>query len=98
MPTRLEKIHTRDSSLEQSSTTKINSHICDYLLFTHSSFDNSKSKNDFDRGIDCNKRFRADVKKHTTEITDCEKKGMLQLRDEIESYNNQKICHICKKC
>ena len=66
VPTRFKKIHTRDNSLEQSSTTKINNDICGYSLYTHCSFDNRKSENDFDRGIDCSKRFRADVKMHTT--------------------------------
>ena len=68
--------------------------MCGYSLLSHCSFDNSKSKNDFDRGNDCNKWYRADLKKHATEIIDCEKKGMLRLRDEIESYNNQKLYHI----
>ena len=47
---------------------------CDCSLFTHSLFDNSKSKHDLYRGIDCMRKFCEDLKKHSTDITNYEKK------------------------
>ena len=44
------------------------------------------------------KKFCVDLRKHATEIINCEKKEMLPLTDKkIESYNNKKFCDICKK-
>ena len=43
-------------------------------------------------------RFCADLKDHATEIIIYGKKEILPLTDEdIESYSNQKFCHICQK-
>ena len=42
--------------------------------------------------------FWANLRKHATEIIKYENEEMLPLTDgEIESYNNKKFCHICKK-
>ena len=71
----LEEIHTCDNNPEESSITKISKHIpCDCSLFTHSLFDNSKSKHDLYRGIDCMRKFCEDLKKHSTDITNYGKK------------------------
>ena len=44
------------------------------------------------------KRFCTDLKKHVTKITNYEMKPMDPLtEDEKESYENQKLCHICEK-
>ena len=44
------------------------------------------------------KRFCADLKEHVTRITNYEMKPMDPLpEDEKESYENQKLCHICEK-
>ena len=41
---------------------------------------------------DCMKRFRADLKKHTTEIINYKKNEMLPLtEDKIESHNNKSL-------
>ena len=44
------------------------------------------------------KMFCKDLKDQAKKIINYEKKEMIPLRDEEkESYENQKICHICKK-
>ena len=44
----MKKIDIRHDSLEKSSTTKLNQHaVCVYLLFTNSSFDSNRYKNDY---------------------------------------------------
>ena len=84
---------------EASSTTKINKHTpSGYAIFTHCSFDKSKSKLNYYRGEDCMTKFCKDLREHATKITNYEKKDMLPLtKKEEENYNNQKVCYICKK-
>ena len=44
------------------------------------------------------KMFFNDLKDQTMKIIDYEKKEMIPLtNEEKESYENQKICHICEK-
>ena len=70
----LGKSHSCDINSE-NFTTKISKHTaCSYSLLTHCSFDDSKNKYDFYRSADCMKRFCADLKKHSTEIINYEKK------------------------
>ena len=69
-----------------------------YSLLTICSFDKSENKQTYCRGRDCMKRFCADLKEHITRITNYEMKPMDPLtEDEEESYENQKLCHICEK-
>ena len=95
----LEKIKTCYNNPESSSTTKINKHTpSGYSIYTHCSFDKSKNKLSHYRGEDCMKRFCKDLKEHAKKIINCEKKDMIPLtKEEEEDYNNQKVCHICKK-
>lgn len=59
---------------EESSKAKVIKYLVfGYALFTHCSFDSSRSKNDIYRGADCVKKFCADSKKHKTEVTNYEK-------------------------
>ena len=52
----------------------------------------------FYRGRDCPKKINKDLKKHVTKIINFKEKDMIPLTDkEIESYEKQKVCHICKK-
>ena len=75
----LEKIPAYDdNNPEESSPTKRSKHTaCGYSLFTHCSFDGSKRKLNFHRNFDCMKKVCADLKEHTTEIINYEKKEML---------------------
>ena len=68
----MQKNHACDNNPEGSSTAKINKHTaCGCSLFTHCSFNNSKSKHDFYRGVD----FMQILKHHATEIINYEKKS-----------------------
>ena len=95
----LEKMNTCYNNPEESSTTEINKHTpSGYSLFTHCSFDKTKTKLDYYRGEDCMKKFCKDLREHTTKIINYDKKKMIPLtiKEEID-YNKQKICYIRKK-
>ena len=69
-----------------------------YSIFTHCSFDKSKSKLNYCRGEDCMSKFCKDLREHATKIINYEKKDMIPLTKKDEkNYNNQKVCYICKK-
>ena len=69
-----------------------------YSLLTSCSFDKSENKQTYYKGRDCMKRFCADLKEHVTRITSYEMKPIDPLtEDEKESYENQKLCHVCEK-
>ena len=95
----LEKMSTCYNNPEELSTTKINKHTpSGYSIFTHCSFDKSKSKLNYYRGEDCMTKFCKDLREHETKIINYEKKDMIPLtKKEEENYNNQKVCYICKK-
>ena len=93
----LEKIYTCDSGPINSFTSKIIKYTAfGYLLFTHLSFDNNKTKYDFCRGEDPIKTFCADLKEHATEIINFEKNEVLLLTEKQEKFKKRKFCHICK--
>ena len=72
--------------------------MCGYLLFTHCSFDNNKSKHDLYRVEDFLEKFCADLKKDVTEIINFEKKEMLPLTQrEEESYKKQNFVAYASK-
>ena len=95
----LEKMSTCYNNPEESSTTKINKHTpSGYSIFTHCSFDKSRSKLNYLRGEDCMTKFCKDLREHATKIINHEKKDMIPLtKKEEENYNNQNVCYICKK-
>ena len=65
----LEKMSTCYDNPEKSSTSKINKHTpSGYLLFTHCSFDETKSKLSHDRSKNCMRDFCLDLRKHATKI------------------------------
>ena len=62
-------------NLIKSSTTKISKNTpSGYSLFTHSSFDTTKTKLDCYRGKYCMERFCNDLKEHVTKIINYQKK------------------------
>ena len=95
----LEKMSTCINNPNDSSTTKINKYVpSGYSIFTHCSFDESKSKLNYYRKDDCMKKFSEDLREHVTKIINYEKKKMIPLTAEEKIYHNkQKICYICKK-
>ena len=69
-----------------------------YSLVTCCSFDKSKNERKYYRGEDCMKIFCKDLKDQAMKIINYEKKEMIPLtNEEIQSYENQEICHICEK-
>ena len=76
----LEKMSTRYNNPEESSTTKIYKDTpSGYSIFTHCSFDKSKSKLNYYRGEDCMTKFCKDLREHATKIINYEKKDMIPL-------------------
>ena len=95
----LQKINTCQNKPEKSYTEKKATHNpSGYSLVTCCSFDKSKNEQKYYRGKYCIKLFCEDLKDQAMKIIDYEKKEMIPLTDEEkESYENQEICHICKK-
>ena len=95
----LEKVNTCHNNPEKSSTTKINKHTpFGYSLFTHCSFDRTKTKLDHYRGKNCMKNFCLDLREHATKIVNYEENEMIPLtKKEDKKHNKQEVCHICKK-
>ena len=84
----LEKMSTCYNNPEESSITKINKHTpSGYSIFTHCSFDKSKSKLNYYRGEDCMKKFCKDLREHATKIINCEKKRY----DSINKRGRRKL-------
>ena len=93
------KINTFQNNPDKSYTEKKATHRpSGSSLVTCCSFDKSKNEQKYYRGKDCMKIFCKDLKDQAMKIINYEKKEMMPLTDkEKESYENQKICHICKK-
>ena len=71
---------------------------CDYSLDLVKSFDSKQNKHSFYGGKDCTKKFSKDLKEHATKIINFKEKDMIPLTDkEIKFYEEQEVCHICKK-
>ena len=68
----LEEMSTCQNNPKESSTTKINKHTpSGYSLFTYCSFDVTKYKLDYYRGM---KKFCKDLKEHATKIINYDEK------------------------
>ena len=82
----LEKMSTCYNNLEESPTAKINKDMpMGYSIFTHCSFDKSKSKLNYYRGEDCMTKFCKDLREHATKIINYEKKDMIPLTKKRRS-------------
>ena len=67
-------------------------------MFTKCSFDKAENKLDYYRGRDCIEKLCKKLKEHAMKIINYEKKEMMSLTDEENrSYEEQEVCHICKK-
>ena len=95
----LKKINACQNNPEKPYTEKKATHRpSGYSLTTCCSFDKSLNEQKYYRGEDCMKIFCKDLKDQAMKIINCEKKEMIPLtKEEKESYENQEICHICKK-
>ena len=71
---------------------------CGYSLDLVSSFNSKQNKHSFYRGKDCIKKFCGDLKELAAIIINYKEKEMIPLTDnENKFYEEQKVCHICKK-
>ena len=95
----LEKMHSCQRNPKKSYTERKNKHApSSYSLFTNCSFDKTKNKLDCYRGKYCRGNFCKNLREHAVKIINYEKKELIPLTDEeTNSYENQKVCHICKK-
>ena len=95
----LKKIDTCQNNPENSYTEKKAAHRpSGYSLVTCFLFDKSLNEQKYYRGEDCMKIFCKGLKDQTMKVINYEKKEMISLtNEEKESYENQEICHICKK-
>ena len=95
----LKKIHSCQNNPKKSYTEKKAKHTpSGYSLFTCCSFAAVKNKLDSYRGEDYMERFCKNLRDHAIKMINYKKKKMILLTDkENESYEKQKVCHICKK-
>ena len=89
-------MHSCQNNLEISFTEKKTKHTPSvYSLFTNCSFDAAKNKLDCYRGKDCMEKFCKDLREQAMRISNYEK--MIPLTYEEKSYEEQKVCYICKR-
>ena len=89
-------MHSCQNNLEISFTEKKTKHTPSvYSLFTNCSFDAAKNKLDCYRGKDCIEKFCKDLREQAMRISNYEK--MIPLTYEEKSYEEQKVCYICKR-
>ena len=91
-------MHVKKSP-EESFTTKVSKHISSgFSMSTISSFRSIENKHDVYRGKDCMKKFCEFLREHAMKIINFKKKKMkLLTKEQQESYENAKICYICKE-
>ena len=89
-------MHSCQNNLEISFTEKKTKHTPSvYSLFTNCSFDAAKNKLDCYRAKDCMEKFCKDLREQAMRISNYEK--MIPLTYEEKSYEEQKVCYICKR-
>ena len=95
----IEKTDECKKNPEDSSTTIVSEHILSgFSMSTISSFRSIENKHDVYRGKDCMKKFCEFLREHAMKIINFKKKKMKLLTTEQQkSYENAKICYICKK-
>ena len=95
----IEKIDGCKNNSENSSTTKVSKHIpSGFPMSTISSFRSIENKYDVYRGKDSMKKFCESLREPAVNIIDFKKKKMKLLKKEQQgSYENEKICYICKE-
>ena len=87
------------NNLENSPTTNVSEHIpSGFSMSTISSFRRIENKHDVYRGKDCMKKFCKFLREHVMKIINFKKKKMKLLTKELqESYENTKVCCICRE-
>ena len=95
----IEKTDRCKNNPENSPTTKVVEHIpSGFELSTILSFKSIENNHDVYRGKDSMKNFCESFREHATEIINYKKKKLKLLTNkQKDSYQNSKICHICKE-
>ena len=84
---------------ENSFTTKLSTHIpSGFSMSEIPSLRTIENNHDVNRGKDCMKRFCEFSREHAMKIINFEKKKIkLLTKEQHKSYENPKICYICKE-
>ena len=95
----IEKTDGCKNNPENSSTTNVSKHILSgFSMSIISSFRSIENKLDVYGVKDCMKKFYEFLREHAMKIINFRKKKMKMLTKELqESYENAKICYICKE-
>ena len=95
----MERIDGSKINPENLSTTKVSKHIpSGFSMSTISSFRSIENEHDVYRGKDCMKKFCELLGEHTMKIINFKKGKMkLWMKEQQETYENAKICYICKE-
>ena len=95
----MEKTDGCRNNPENSSTTKVSENIpSGFSMSTIPSFNSIENKHDVYRGKDCMKKFCKSLRENAMRIINFKKKKMQSLtKEQQESYENAKICYICKE-
>ena len=94
----MENIDGCKNDPENSSTTKVSENMpLGHSMSTILAFKSIENKHDVCRDKDCWKIFCESLREHTMEIVNFKKKKKkLLTKKQQESYENAKICYICK--
>ena len=95
----IKKIDGWANNPEKSSTTIKGEHIpCGYSMSTIWAFDSIEYKHTLYREKNCLKKFCTSLRENIKNITDFGKKKMLLLtKEELKSYQDAKVCYICRR-
>ena len=96
----VEKIYGCKNNPQNLSTTKISEHIpSSSSMSALSSFRSIENKHDVYRGKDSMKTLCEFLREHAMKIINFKKKKKMKLltKERQESYENAKICYVCKE-
>ena len=94
----LKKVQSCQNNPKISYTEKITRHErSGWSLFLNSSFDKKENKLDYYRGKVCTEKVCKKFRERVMEVINYKKRDMMPLiQEEIDFYNEEEICHICK--
>ena len=94
----LKKVQSSQNNPEKSYTEKKARHEpSGWSMSIICSFDKKENKCNYYRGKDCIEKICKKIKESANEIINHEKKIIPLTQEEINRYNEQKICYICKE-
>ena len=95
----IEKIDECKNNPENSSTTEVSKHTpSGFSISTISSFGSIANMHDVYRGKGCMKRFWESIIEQAIKFINFKKRNMkLLAKEQQNSYENEKICYICKE-